>query len=179
MSILVRDATAISIKAPGDLNGYTDLSFVRRVCRIRASDITSFYLRYFQDAFQAHHKACGSTDYYFIQNAFKRGGMQISSLPPSLGNSAPMNMDEYASRSAPPTYVFYFPWFAVHIRMARQRNRLPADSYRIATCRLVVFCYITNKETIKSILSPFLIMPFSALRFHVFVCSVLAVHGRL
>lgn len=181
MSILVRDATAVSIKAPGDLNGYTDLSFVRRVCRIRASDITSFYLRYFQDAFQAHHKACGSTDYYFIQKAFKRGGMQISSLPPSLGNSAPMNMDEYASRSAPPTYVFFtLPGLrAVHIRMARQHNRLPADSYRIATCRLVVFCYITNKETNKSVLSRVLIMPFSALRFHVFVCSVLAVHGRL
>lgn len=81
MPVIVRDATAITIKASGDFNGYTDLSFVRRVSRMRASDITSFHLRYFKDAFQAHHKACGSTDYYFIQKAFKRGGMQISSLP--------------------------------------------------------------------------------------------------
>lgn len=88
-------------------------------------------------------------------------------------------MSMQVDQPRPPTF-FTFPGLrAVHIRMARQRNRLPADSYRIATCRLVVFCYITNKETIKSILSPFLIMPFSALRFHVFVCSVLAVHGRL
>lgn len=90
---VVRDATTVTIKAAGDLNGYTDLNFVRRVCRIRPGDITSSCLRYFQDAFQAHHKACGSTDYYFIPKAFKRGGMQISSLPPSL--SGKFCLDEY------------------------------------------------------------------------------------
>lgn len=149
MSILVRNATAISIKAPGDLNGYTDLSFVRRVCRIRASDITSFYLRYFQDAFQAHHKACGSTDYYFIQKAFKRGGMQISSLPPSLGNSAPINMDEYASRSAPPTYIFYFPWFASSAHQDGSATQSSASRFlpnsNMSACSLLLY----NKQRDK------------------------------
>lgn len=56
--------------------------------------------------------------------------------------------------------------------MARQHNRLPADSDRMATRWLVVFCYRTNKETNKSILSRFSVMPLAALRSHVFVCSV-------